>query len=276
MAGIYAACLKAVELRAGVDALSGAVLSDPASLGLSPADEAALEWAISFADRFGGSVRAVAAGGGGAEAVLRQAAAVGATDLRRVVLEPSVPSEWVAESLAAELGDADLVFCGDVSLDRGSGSVPGFLAGVLGRPQALGLVELELPAAPGEAFTALRRLEGGWRERLLVHPPAVCSVEGSTARLRRARLGSLIEANERSIVSVVGRKGGTAPPVVLGERPYRPPARVVPPPGGETASERLGQLIGLGHEAASARAVSLAPAAAAAMIIESLEAWGEL
>ena len=101
---------------------------------------------------------------------------------------------WGMES--AGLADP-LVVCGDYSADRGSGTVPAALAALTGLPQALGLVSAVLaePAADGvdgssspARIRVQRRLDGARREELLVSPPAVVSVEGSVARLRRAPL----------------------------------------------------------------------------------------
>ncbi len=276
---VFAALLKPVELAARVDPLSGQVIPDPVSLGVSPSDEAALEWALRCAERHGGSVRALAAGEREpAEVALRLAAAAGAAELAHVSLDPDWPSDWVGRSLAQEMTDVALAWCGDMSLDRGSGSVPAFVAAELGWPQALGLVGVELPAGPGESFEVLRRLDGGRRERLLVTGPAVLSVEGATARLRRAGFSALLAANREPapVKTVPGRVGRTARPAVGAVSPYRPPARVVPPPAGDTAGERIRSLIGLEGRPVAHRSLHLAPAEAAAMIIESLESWGEL
>ena len=66
----------------------------------------------------------------------------------RIDLPTSAPSAVVATAIAAVLGAARItsVWCGDHSLDRGSGAVPAFLAAELGSAQALGLVDVELDA----------------------------------------------------------------------------------------------------------------------------------
>jgi electron transfer flavoprotein beta subunit len=279
---LLAVCWKVVALRAAVDPLSGEVLPDPRSLGASPADEAALEWALRCADAAGGRVRVVTAGGVDAEAALRSAAACGAAELVRVAMPAGAPSEDVARALAPELRDADLVWCGDLSRDRGSGSVPAFLAGLLGLPQALGLVGVEIADEAGgtdwpiPALTVVRRLERGRRERLSVEGRAVLSCEGSAARLRRAPLDRVLVA-DRMPVTLRAAPPPTGSSVrAVAVRPYRPPPRVVPPPAGATASERVRALTGLAAAPRPARAVRLDPAAAAGAIIEALESWGEL
>ncbi len=91
-----------------------------------------------------------------------------------------------------------MVVCGDRSVDRGTGALPAFVAHELGAAQALGLVALEVTAATGRpadlALSADRRLDGGWRERLRVPLPAVCSVEAAGVRLRRASLAGALAA----------------------------------------------------------------------------------
>jgi electron transfer flavoprotein beta subunit len=281
-APLVAVCWKVVELRAAVDPLTGEVLPDPSSLGPSPADEAALEWALRCADAAGGRVRVVTAGGAEAEATLRLAAACGAAELVRVAMPAGAHSEDVARALEPELRDAELVWCGDLSRDRGSGSVPAFLAALLGLPQALGLVgieiveEAEVTGWPIPALTVTRRLERGRRERLVVDGRAVLSCEGSVARLRRAPLDRLLGAR-RMPVELRAAPGAVDHSVrTVAVRPYRPAPRVVPPPPGVTASERVRALTGVASTPRPARAVRLDPPAAAGAILEALESWGEL
>ncbi|HET9091470.1 MAG TPA: mycofactocin-associated electron transfer flavoprotein beta subunit [Acidimicrobiales bacterium] len=275
MRPVVAVCWKAVELRAGVDPVTGEVRPDPHSLGVSPADEAALEWALRTAEASGAAVRVVTAGGPEADGVLRRAAAAGAGELVRVALEPGSPSGEVARALAPHVAGARLVWCGDVSLDRGSGAVPAFLAAELGVAQALGLLEVE-PEADGAGFTALRRLDGGRRERLRVGVPAVASCEGGTARLRRAALRRLLEARREPVRLEPAPPPRRPAPRVVGRAPFRPRARVVPPPPGDRALDRVRALMGGEAPAGRARAVTLRPEEAAEAILEALAAWGEL
>ncbi|HEX7442999.1 MAG TPA: hypothetical protein VF320_03870, partial [Acidimicrobiales bacterium] len=199
--------LKWVDLRPEVDPLSGAVHDDAHSFGCSPADQAALEWALrlagSWSQNAGGppEVVVVTAGPAAAEALLRDALAAGADRAVRVELITDAPSDEVALALGDVLADAALVCCGDYSVDRGSGSVPAYLAARLGAAQALGLVHVE-PGA--EALRVIRRLDHGRREVLSLAtgagaPPAVLSVEGSSADLRRASLAAVLAARDELI-----------------------------------------------------------------------------
>jgi electron transfer flavoprotein beta subunit len=185
--------------------------------------------------------------------------------------EELVPDERLAAARVARVieagGGADLVLCGDRSADRGTGAFGAFLAHELGVAQALGLASLGID---GDHLTGERRLEGGWRERVVVRGPAVCSVEGGL-RLRRAPLGALLAASAGTHGRAPGggdaaggteadhaapRPGtGAAAPTAHGTersreniavgppRPHRARAHVVPPPVGG-AHERLLALTG--------------------------------
>jgi electron transfer flavoprotein beta subunit len=217
---------------------------------------------------------AVTAGGAEADGVLHFALGDGAR-AQRVALGSDVPSEAVAAGLAPLLAGCDLVWCGVHSLDRGSGAVPAYLAAHLGAAQALGLVEVELDAEVPGRVHAMRRLDGGRRERLRVGPPAVLSVEGVTARLRRAPVASWLDARRTPIEVHAG-------PVIAEHaartvRPFRPRARELPAPSSPSARERIVQLTDGGQRATTASTVlTLEPAEAAARLVAALVEWGYL
>jgi electron transfer flavoprotein beta subunit len=265
--------IKWVDQRPEIDLLTAAVHDDDRSSGASAADLAALEWALRCADAWGPGVEVlvVTAGPSEADAELRDALAAGATRVLRVDLTPSAESEAVAHVLADALDDCDAVWCGDYSLDRGSGSVPAYLAAHLGAAQALGLVQVSLGAAG--SVDALRRLDGGRRERLRVRCPAVLSVEGSTARLRRASLAASLRSRDATVEVVAGPTVPVQAARVA--HPFRPRSRSLPPPAGATALERILAITDAhGPSAAAGEPVVLEPAAAADRILDALAAWG--
>lgn len=266
-----AACLKLVDTRPELDPAGTIHDTDDRFSGVSAADQAALEWALRCADAWGDEVVVVAAGPPAADRVLRDALAAGATRATRIDLDTSASSDVVAAELAPVLEGSRLVWCGDCSLDRGSGSVPAYLAARLNAAQALGLVGVEL-AEPGRV-SALRRLDGGRREQLRAGAPAVLSVEGPTASLRRASLAAVLRARAAPIETV------SSLPLTLAyrpTRPYRPRARVLPGPAGDDALERIRSLTEAGTTTSHGDIVALEPSAAADRIIEALTAWGYL
>ncbi|MDY7106140.1 MAG: mycofactocin-associated electron transfer flavoprotein beta subunit [Actinomycetota bacterium] len=272
-----AACMKWVDTRPEIDALTGAVHGDDRFRGASSADLAALEWAMRIAERTGGSVLAISAGPPAADRLLRDALAAGADQVLRVELGPAEPSRIVAAALAAELTerDVDVVVCGDWSIDRGSGSVPAFVAGELGAAQALGLVALDVAA--DETMEVERRLDHGRRERLRVRAPAVLSVEGGAAELRRAPLRAVLAAESSAIPSV--RPGHLHRPItrVTERGPFRPRARELPPPAADLGPrERILELTGAHLDAEPPRTIAAEPDEAAGLLVDQLRRWGYL
>jgi electron transfer flavoprotein beta subunit len=276
---VIAACLKWVDLRPEIDPLDAHVRTDPRTAGLSAADAAALEWALRAGDRWDQPVLAVTAGPPEADRVLRDAVAAGASRVVRIDLPTSAPSAVVATAIGAVLGPVGItsVWCGDHSLDRGSGAVPAFLAAELGAAQALGLIDVELGAEAGH-LTAWRRLDRGRREHVRLDGPGVLSVEGSTARLRRAALGAVMTSGRTAVEVVTPSPAVREGPVMAGNhplRPYRPRARVLPGPAGATALDRVRALTESSAATShSHEVVVLDPPEAADRILDALAAWG--
>lgn len=290
-ATFVAACLKWVDHRPSVDPLTGAVSTDGRTSGPSPADEAALEWALRIGEAWGLPTVAVTAGGRQADAMLADAVAAGADRALRVEMGPGVNGAGAAAGLAEVLSGAAMVVCGAWSLDGGTGSVPAFLAAHLGAAQALGLVEVRLAdldpfdlgpagADPPVAFPsvlAVRRLDGGRRERLAVSAPAVLSVEADTARLRRSSLLGVLHDGAAVVevhTPVAAGLPSTGTPM---PGPYRPRTHALAPPAGGSARERILALTGAtGPRSSGAKVVTLAPGEAADAILAALREWGYL
>lgn len=277
------ACLRIGDPRPQVDPLSGAVVRDPLGLGMSPADAAALEYAFRIAGAWSGHVVVVTAAPPSADPVLREAAALGATVVRVAVADQSSDQGYVedlarderevASAIVAALaayGRPALVMCGDRSADRGTGALPAFLAHELGAAQALGLVAIAV-TDQATSLVAERRLDGGWRERLSVPCPAVCSVEAAGIRLRRASLTATLAVQASGVPEVTVPAGSAGLPgrMVVGPlRPFRPRTRVVPPPAGDDPRLRLLALTGalVAHDPPTVIGPVDAPAAADALL----------
>jgi electron transfer flavoprotein beta subunit len=267
---MIAACLKWVDRRPEIDPLTGSAADDDARFGgCSAADEAALEWALRIADAREDSVVAVTAGHGPADAALRLALAAGVTRAVRVDMDPAAPSDAVATAIAGVIADADVVCCGDHSFDRGSGAMPAFLAHELGLAQALGLIEV---AVGDDELSVTRRLDGARRELLSLRGPAVISVEGATARLRRASLAATVRA---SSMPVEVRQGPTIAPAITTFVPYRPRARSLTPPSGASALARVLSITDALSDREPPQLLVLDPPDAADRILDALRQWAE-
>jgi electron transfer flavoprotein beta subunit len=273
---LIAACVKWTDLRPEIDPIHGTVVSSGRGNGFSDADLASVEVALRLAEAWGGATAVVSAAGPDADGGLRELLAAGVDRAVRVDVGPGQPGHDVATLLAPVLSDADLgasvVVCGDYSADRGSGAVPAYLAHQLGVAQALGLIEVE-PSVGGEVL-AVRRLDGGRRERLRVPAPSVLSVEGSVAELRRASLAASLGAREAPVEVRPGRVEHHVEPPRL--RPWRPPPRILSAPIGGQAFERVVQLTGALVDRTPPRTLELGPADAADAIVDQLRSWGYL
>lgn len=265
-------CLKSVPLRVEVDALTGHVSTSDAEFGLSPADESALEWALRLGSAWSQPVMAVTLGPSRADAVLRTALACGATSARRIASDGHLDSDGVARALSAGFADVGLFVCGDYSLDGGSGSVPAFLAARLARLQALGLLSIET-LGDGQ-LRVVRRLDGGRRERLTLSTPAVISVEGGSAALRRAGLAATM-ASARAVIAV-DPLSTAATPMHGDPRPLRARPRFRPAPAGDDALGRVRALLDVGSSTGRSQPITATPAEAADRIVATLTAWGYL
>lgn len=283
MAPMVAACVKWTDLRPEVDPLTGALTADPRCFGASMADRAAAEVALRLGEAWGAPVTFACAGPPDVEPMLAELGASGASRLVRVDVPLGSPSPQVAAVLAAALGGVDVVVCGDHSLDRGSGAVPAFLAHHLGAAQALGLtaVDVEPPGRSGSvgapAVVATRRIGLGRSERVRAAAPAVLSVEGSVATLRRASLTASLAAAERRVeVAVTPSVDVPQTPRLVERGPWRPRAKVLPAPEGDDALERIVNLTGALVERTPPRTVELDTEDAADAIVAQLHAWGYL
>lgn len=239
--------------------------------GVSDADRAALEIGLRLADATSDAVTIVSVGGAAGEPGLREALAIGAAAAIRVDAPAGLVSDAVAAAVLPVVAGAQWIVCGDVSTDRGSGAVPAYLAAELDMSQALGL--LDVAVAPAGRVHATRRLDGGRREVLDVPPPAVLSVEGGVARLRRASLTAELTARRAPIEVLPGPSG----PVEHADavRPFRPRARAIAAPAGE-ALARVLQLTHAGTSGTTHELVTLDPPDAAARILAALTEWGYL
>ena len=207
----------------------------------------------------------------------------------------------VAGVLAAVLAGCEVVLCGDGGQDGGSGALPALLAAHSSRAQALGLMSVEAAAEPG-TVRAERRLDRGWRERLLVRAPMVLSVESGVARPRRAPMAAVLAAADAaiSVLPWAAAGGGTAhkgsggalvhegsggalapegsgePATPMTVLPYRPRARVLRPPEGRSPFARVLSLLGTDRQREPPERVDAEPAAAAQQILDKLRGWGYL
>jgi electron transfer flavoprotein beta subunit len=276
---MIAALLKMVDLRAEIDPLTGEQAHQPSgrALGASPADLAALETALQLAGASSDGEEVVAVSAGPAssaeatEALLRELLAAGVTRAVRVEISAGATSAQVAAAVAPIVSGARFVLCGDASLDRGSGSVPAFVAARLKAAQALGLTTVGQTGT--DSVQVERRLDGGRREQLRVDAPAVLSVEAGGLRLRRASLAAVIRARTAEI-EVVRPPAPAHPEPAERLRPYRAPAPPAPAAAAADPRDRVLALTGMLAPTRARRVVEADPATCADELLNYLSEHG--
>lgn len=273
-------CMKWVPRRIVVDPTTASFEIDPRTFGPSPADTAALEVALLLASEDDDAVTVVCAGPEASDAMLRDALAMGASSAVRCPAEASAGSAEVARALALVCAEADLVLCGDHSTDRGSGSVPAFIAAELDAVQVLGVVglqQIERQATGG--LVAERRLDRGRRALLRVSFPAVVSVEGATTidgvpvSQRRASLSGVVAAKGAVIeIGPAVKRRVSLPTSAV--RAHRPRTRVRSAPADAAAHVRILDITKATESRNPPKTLHLDPGEAAEATIEALRGWG--
>jgi electron transfer flavoprotein beta subunit len=274
---LVVAALRFADQHPAYRPLTGVVRTSQLASGPGAADRCALEYALRLAAALGGWCLALTVGPAAAEPMLRDALATGADAVLRVdapALDPLADDgSGTAAALVGALPERPaLVLCGDHSVDRGTGSTPAFLAAKLGAAQALGLTAL---SCVDGGLTAVRRLDGGRRERLVVPLPAVCSVEPAAVTLRRATLPGVLAAQRAPIPVVPADVEGS---LVTGvPAPYRPRPKRLDPPAGAEPRQRLLALTGALAEHTPPRVITPAtPGEAADELLRYLRQHGYL
>lgn len=278
----YAVCLSRLPdpETVEVDAVTGKI--DPTRVLhiLNPADASALEIALSLRSS-GDTVTALTVGPVDAEAVLRDALAVGADSTLRMwedgwtaPTRPAVTSLMIANALRTE-GLPDIVLCGTRSLAGGSGKVPALVAEHLDWPVVTDVMEFSIHAA---RIQFSRRLARGARSEGEVTLPAVLAVEPGSTKLRYASLPGMIKA-KRATISVRHLLDLGLSPMDLNfpsatvhaaMPPYSRPREIFIPDHTLPPHERIAQIMSAGATQKSGRIIDGTPEEVADTIIRFL------
>ena len=214
---------------------------------INPLDIAALELALCVKDSDEETkVILLSLGHVIAEADLRRCFAMGADELWQIDTNESVDG-WTKSLLLADAArelKADLVFCGEKSMDSGSGQVGPFMAAHLGLPFISRVTDITVQKS-GLPVRAERNYGRGKREIVECGLPAVFSaVSGpkiprypsleNKRRLSREPIRKLSVRQQTSPVKVISTR-------VFSARPR--PKQVVPPDSSLPAFQRIEQLL---------------------------------
>ncbi len=167
---------------------------------MNPADESAVELALSLRAAHGGGVWALSMGLGSAEGMLREIASRGADSLC-LLNDPAYAGAdtlATARTLASAirlLGHFSLIVCGRRSADGSTGQVGPELAALLGIPVITNATKVSIENG---ALRALRLVEGG-EEELSCSLPALVTVCEWSYPLRLPSLSGLRRAGTAAV-----------------------------------------------------------------------------
>jgi electron transfer flavoprotein beta subunit len=214
---------------------------------INPLDIAALELALGVKDtQEETKVILLSLGPVIAEADLRRCLAMGADELCQIDNNESVDG-WTKSLLVADAArelKADLVFCGEKSMDSGSGQIGPFMAYHLGVPFISRVTDITLQES-GLPIRAERNCGRGKREIVECGLPAVFSAVLGPKIPRYPSLENKRLLSREPIRKLSVRQQ-TSPAKVISSRVFsaRPrPKQVVPPDSSLPASERIEQLL---------------------------------
>jgi len=243
-------CIKQIHHvfgKTGRDDTNNFVTDNDGIYCINPLDIAALELALGVKDaQEEAKVILLSLGPVIAEADLRRCLAMGADELCQIDTNVNVDG-WTKSLLLADAASelkADLVFCGEKSMDSGSGQIGPFMAFHLGMPFISRVMDIALSKS-GLPIRAERNCGRGKREIVECGLPAVVSaILGpkiprypsleNKRRLSRAPIRKLSVRQQTDPAEVVSTR-------VFSARPR--PKQVVPPDSSLPASQRIQQLL---------------------------------
>jgi electron transfer flavoprotein beta subunit len=197
-------CVKRVpqtaEAEVRVDSSSKDIDKERLTFDINEYDAYALEEAVLFKEKFGGTVTALTVGPADSQEVLRIALAKGADHAVRIKAEDfgDLDALKTAHLLrtAVKKMPFDIIFCGAIATDDGYSQVGMILAQLLEIPHATLVTKIE--ASEGKADIR-RELEGGLLEHLEMSLPAVVGVQSGINVPRYASLIAIRKAAKKEI-----------------------------------------------------------------------------
>jgi len=223
-------CIKRVpqtaEAEVRVDSSGKDIERDRLTFDMNEYDTFALEEAVLFKEKFGGTVTAVSVGREDTQDTLRIALAKGADSAVRIKAEDfgDIDAIKTARLLKAALNDMeyDIIFCGSIATDDAYSLVGVALAQLLGIPHATLVTRIEADQGRAQVH---RELEGGLLEHLDMALPAVIAVQSGINVPRYASLIAIRKAAKKEIAAM-GRddisSDGLDPDIVIN--------KIFPPP----------------------------------------------
>ncbi len=202
-------CIKRVpqtaEADVKIDSSGRDIVKDRLTFDMNESDTYALEEAILFKEKFGGTLTVVSLGLGDAEDTLRIALAKGADNAIRIKEEDfgELDGFKTAQLLNEVIKDIkyDIIFTGCIATDDYYSQVGVTLAELLNIPHATMVTKIDIA---DEKVHAHRELEGGLLEHLEITLPALFTVQTGINEPRYASLIAIRRAAKKEI-KVMGK-----------------------------------------------------------------------
>ncbi len=187
-----------------IDPVSFTLIRDNVSQIVNPADESALETALSIKDKMNTNVSIISMGKTSAMSVLKEALSVGADNAYLINDKSYAGSDTYATSIVLShavqhIGDTDLIVCGSRSLDGETGQVGPELAVVLDIPCVTNVTEV---IEVTESFLEVKKQTDEGYEMLRVALPALICVNEGSQDLRPAGIISIREAKNKELTLI--------------------------------------------------------------------------
>lgn len=201
----------------GLDARKGRVVGEGIPVTMNPLDRHALEEALRNKERFSGRVTVIRMGRPRLQNAVEQALAMGAD--RAVLLYDAAfasPDTLATASTlfcaVRKLGRFDLIYCGNETVDSGTGQVGPMLAELLDIPQVSSVQEISF--VDERTLEVKRALEHGYM-RVRLKLPALLSVTRDINTPRLPTVPGITEVTQKQ-VSIWNAKDIEAPPEDVG------------------------------------------------------------
>ncbi len=197
-------CIKRVpqtaEAEVKIDSSKKDIIKDRLTFDMNEADTYALEEAILFKEKFGGTLTVVSLGRVEAEDTLRIALAKGADHAIRIKAEDfeELDGYKTATIMKEAIKDVkhDIIFTGCMATDDVYSQVGVILAELLGIPHATLVTKIDME---NDKLHAYRELEGGLLEHLEITLPALCTIQTGINEPRYASLLAIRRAAKKEL-----------------------------------------------------------------------------
>ena len=199
-----AVCIKQVPAsqEAKMDPQKGVLIRDGTQMTINPYDLFAIEIALRFREKMGGSITAFTMGPSSADQVLREAFAMGVdkgyllTDRAFAGADTLATSYTLSEAIIS-VGGFDIIFCGRQTTDGDTAQVGPAIGAFLGLP-FLSWVQ-EIVSFSADSVTVKKSVTGG-QVMVQVDTPCLLSVDKDVCQPRLPTLKNKLEAKKKEIV----------------------------------------------------------------------------